>query len=357
MTRKMSVGLGILLIAITAAAQQPRLTNGKIEMHPVSGTLQSTLLQLAGTGEAPVWIGYTVPTGGSKPRLICCFDGSDFKYAGCCAGCRLEGRNNGYFNSDGGTCVGAEPPTSVFVFLRYTGGKLTRVRSMTPDCGIDAGGLTIHWLTDVRPRDSVAMLAGLISLQESSSEVQEMALSSLALHDDPSAEAALEKFVAAGQPERIREKAAFWMASQGGKHSFEVLRKLAREDKDDRFRHHLAFALSISHEPEAQGELIRMAHEDPAGNFRGQALFWLAQKAGRKVEAEISAAIENDPETEVKKKAVFALSQMPDGEGVTKLIEVARKNRNREVRKAAIFWLGQSHDARALAFIEEVLSR
>ena len=68
-------------------------------------------------------------------------------------------------------------------------------------------------------------------------------------------------------------------------------------------------------------------------------------------------AIQNDPDTEVKKKAVFALSQLPKDDGVPKLIEVARTQRNPEVRKQAFFWLGQSGDPRALAFIEQVLTK
>ncbi|HET9791853.1 MAG TPA: HEAT repeat domain-containing protein, partial [Candidatus Angelobacter sp.] len=69
------------------------------------------------------------------------------------------------------------------------------------------------------------------------------------------------------------------------------------------------------------------------------------------------AAIENDPATEVKKKAVFALSQLHDGEGVPLLIGVAKSNKNPAVRKQAMFWLGQSHDPRALAYLEEVLTK
>jgi HEAT repeat protein len=62
-------------------------------------------------------------------------------------------------------------------------------------------------------------------------------------------------------------------------------------------------------------------------------------------------------DADVKEKAVFALSQLPKDEGVPRLIEVARGHRSREVRKKAMFWLGQSDDPRALAFIEDVLTR
>ncbi len=83
----------------------------------------------------------------------------------------------------------------------------------------------------------------------------------------------------------------------------------------------------------------------------------MAQKAGARAAAAITDAIQNDPNTEVKKRAVFALSQLPKDEGVPKLIDIARTQRNPEVRKQAFFWLGQSKDPRAIAFIEQVLTR
>ncbi len=54
---------------------------------------------------------------------------------------------------------------------------------------------------------------------------------------------------------------------------------------------------------------------------------------------------------------MFALTQLPADESTTQLIRVARTNRNPQVRKQALFWLGQSKDPRALAYIEEVLTR
>lgn len=117
------------------------------------------------------------------------------------------------------------------------------------------------------------------------------------------------------------------------------------------------FAISQHEGAEAVNLLIRAAERNPSPHARSQALFWLAQMAGKRAAETITNAIENDPDTEVKKKAVFALSQLPKDEGVPKLIEVAKAQRNPEVRKQAFFWLGQSNDPRALAFIEQVLTK
>ena len=141
----------------------------------------------------------------------------------------------------------------------------------------------------------------------------------------------------------------------------EILERAIKTDQDERFREKVTFAFSQSYsqskEPLALQDLIGMAHNDPSPKVRGQAIFWMAQIGGRKEAEQITAAIDNDPETEVKKKAVFALSQLHDGEGVPLLIGVAKTNKNPAVRKQAMFWLGQSHDPRALAYLEDVLTK
>ena len=117
------------------------------------------------------------------------------------------------------------------------------------------------------------------------------------------------------------------------------------------------FAISQHAGNEATDILIDKAKNDHSTHVREQAIFWLSQRAGAKSAAAIVDAITNDPDTGVKKKAVFALSQLPHDEGVPKLIEVAQTQRNPEVRKQAFFWLGQTHDPRALAYIEDVLTK
>jgi hypothetical protein len=348
-----------MFLAGVASAQQPHVINGKIESASASAGLQAAVRQAAGSGAGPVWVGYAVPITGTRPRTMCCFGSDELRVSGCCGGCRLESDNNNYNSSNDDNCAQDQPQTHALIFLRYSSSQLTRIRVFTPNCGIDASGTTIHWLTDARPRESVAMLTAFADPADNSSsrQIQDSAIFAIAIHDDPSADEALNRFVAAERPEKTRQKAAFWIAAERGKAGFLTLQKLARDDKDDHFRRQLAFDFTVTQEPEAINELIRMAHQDPDGGVRGQALFWMAQKAGKKVAGEISSAIENDPDTDVKKKAVFALTQIPGNEGVPKLIEVARNNRNPEVRKQAMFWLGQSHDPRALAFIEEVLTR
>ena len=289
--------LALMFIAALAAySQQPRVENGRVETRTVAGDLGSTLHSFIASQSSPAWIGYAVPIIPGDRQM-----------------CGWEGQHSSHHLS-------LEGPSTLFVLFRVEQKEVVKIRTTTPDCDIDAGGLAVTWLTQVRADQSVRFLKSLVGQDR----LSDPAIMAIAFHQDASAGRVLEELLAASQPDKVREKAVMWLC-------------VARHDYDP---------------------VVRVAHADASAHVRGQALFWLAQGAQKKLAADtIAGAIANDPETEVKKKAVFALTQMPDGAGVPKLIEVARTNRNTEVRKQALFWLGQSKDPRALDFIEQVLTR
>jgi hypothetical protein len=350
----------VAALPAAAAAQPARLANARLESRAVAGGLEKTFRALEAAQVNPAWVAWSVPTLGV--HHMCCYGSlGDIDSSPCSGRCFLEseGRNVSLWNSDDDECLDRTGSGRALVLIRVEAREPVRLRTFSADCTLDAGGLPVFWLSDVRPSESVALLETFVGDSSLSHKKPgkggEPALSAIALHDDPSADAALEKFAAAGNPESLRKKAFFWLGNSRDRRGYEVLRTLARKEESDEMRRHLTFALSQSKVPEATETLMEMARHDASSSVRGQALFWLAQKAGMKAAATIENAIRNDPETDVKKKAVFALTQMPKDEGIPLLIEVARTNRNPEVRKKAVFWLGQSKDPRALAFIEEVL--
>lgn len=283
--------LALALVALPAAAEQPRLSNGRLEPRSAGAGLEAAVRPLLQATRAPAWLGWSVATDGE--RQMCCWE--SWHDGPCCSGCRLEGK--GTFTSstsDRAEAVRLEGGREMLVLLRAEAGEITKLRTFSPDCALDAGGTTLYWLEGVRPAESVRFLAGILEDKDGSRATQKLAdqaLSALALHAEPA--------------------------------SIDVL--------------------------------IDRARRGEASRVRGQALFWLAQRAGDRAVQAITRALEDDPETEVKKKAVFALSQLPRDEGVPLLIQTARTNKNAAVRKQAFFWLGQSKDPRALAFFEQVL--
>ncbi len=256
--------------------------------------------------------------------------------------------------------VSLEPPTEFLIVARVENGAVMRLRTFTPDCDIDAAGMPLVWLTDVKPDDSVAWLASLVAAAPETGELHDRvakpAIAAIALHNTPAADRALESFTATNRPEWLRSDTAFWLGNARGEEGARLLARIVTDDPSDRVREKATFGLSVSKQPSALRVLVGAARNDKSARVRGQALFWLAHKAGQQAASAITDAITSDPEAAVKKKAVFALSQLPKDEGVPLLIQVARTNKNAEVRKQAMFWLGQSKDPRAVQFFEEVLS-
>ena len=364
----------LVAVAAMAVAQQPSLVNARVERRSASAGLDRQFRAIASAQAEPAWIGYAVPATPGRHQMCCNSYGDDGSDR-CCGRCRLEGGagNNFSVKSDDHPTVKLEASSQVFILFRVENKKVEKIRPFSTDCELDAGGRTVYWFTDVRPEDSVGLLASFVGARgrgpqddesdgdDESWRLTDGALTAIAMHGDTAADAALERFAAAGEPERIREKAAFWLGAGRGRRGYEILDRLVRHDPSDRFREKAVFALFVSKEAKATDTMIDVAGHDSSPHVRGQALFWLAQKASRKTEeskatSAIRQAVENDPETEVKKKAVFALSQLPKDQSVPLLIQVARTNRNTAVRKQAMFWLGQSADSRALAFFEDILT-
>ena len=342
-----------LLTAVPAFAQQPRLSNANVQTRSAASGLERELRSLMSGVSGAAWVGYAAPMIAGEHNMCC--------YSSCCSGCSLEGRRNSESSGSNRDRVRLEGPRTLYVLYRIEQGKVGKIRTFSEDCELDAGGLTLYWLTDVRPGESIALLSNYATSEDREGadgrRLSDAAVSAIAFHNDPEADRALERFVATTQPEALRGRTAFWLGNARGRRGYETLRGMLKNDPSSRVRDKVIFALTQSKEPAALQTIIDAAKGDSSSHVRGQALFWLAQKAGQKASDAISQAIEDDPETDVKKKAVFALSQMPKDEGIPKLIEVARNNRNAEVRKQAMFWLGQSHDARALAFFEQILAK
>ena len=358
MTRH-SINLALALFESAGAAfAQGRITNAKTETRTVSQSLEREVQAVAARGGA-AWVGYRAPMV-AGPRQMCCYDSISSSGGACCGQCRLEG-GSGVTMSQSDSRVSLEPPTEFLVLARVESGAVMRLRTFTPDCDIDASGMPLVWLNDVKPDDSVAWLTTLIAnapeTGEAHDRVAKPALAAIAMHNAAAADRALETFVAVTRAEWLRGDTTFWLGNSRGEAGARLLTRIMTQDPSEKVRDKATFGLSVSKQPAALKALLDAARDDKSARVRGQALFWLAHKAGQQAVAAITGAIDSDPETEVKKKAVFALSQLPKDEGVPMLIQVARTNRNPEVRKQAMFWLGQSKDPRAVKFFEDILAK
>ena len=357
----------ILVTAAAASAQQPRVTNGRLNASPAGSNLDATFRRLVSSQTEPGWIGYMVPAVNRNEGRPCCSgdtwisDGMVFTN-GRLATCGLESTSTTRRSSDQPSTmqnpVRLEGPENIVVLYRVEDKAVQRIRIVSPDCELDAGGRTVQWLDGVNGAESVKLLSTFVSRADVRSDrLTDVAISAMAMHRDDAADAELERLGGRDNPEFVRKKVTFWLGNARGTRGFEAVKKIASNDPSTDVRKSAMFGLSQSSDDQSVPELVRFARNDESPTVRGEALFWLAQKAGQRAAGEITKSIEEDPDTDVKKRAVFALSQLPKDEGVPLLIKVAKENKNPVVRKQAMFWLGQSKDPRALDFFAQVLSK
>jgi len=321
-----------LLAALPLAAQPKLLINAQVDTRSAATGLESQFRALLTTQPQPAWIGYSVPSARGYNL------GCDYVRDG--------------FNQPG--VVHLEPPDHAVILFRVDANAVNRIRTLSPDCEIDAGNVPVHWLTDVQPAQSIALL---VSLMPQRDRLGESPLGAVAQHGDPAADQALERFLGTDQPESVRLRVVSWMGSSRGRHGFDVLKKLIAADPDEKVRERAINSLSNSREPEALDLMISIARGDSNPRMREQAISALGRKGGPQVVSTLSKVIESDSDNQVKRRAVSALNQLPDGEGVPLLIQTVKTTQNAEVRKQAMSTLGNSRDPRAVAFFEEVLKK
>ena len=329
MTRLLCVVVLGAMAALPLAAQPKFIVNAKADTRSAAQGLEREYRSLL-TAQ-PAWFGYEVPA--TRTASLGC----DYR--------------DGY---NGSGTVHLEPPPTAIILFRVEGGAVQRIRSFSPFCDIDVGGLPMHWLTDVQPAQSIALLETFVADRE---RVGDSPVSAISAHSDPSADQALEKFLASNQPQSLRLRAVSSLGAARGRHGFEVLKKLIASDPDERIRERAISAVSSSREPEAMDLLISIARTNPDARMRTQAVSSLNRKSGPKVLETLTAVVENDSDPNVRRRAISSLQSLPDGQGIPSLIQFARSDKNADVRKSAMNSLRDTRDPRALAFFEAVLKQ
>lgn len=323
--------LFLLAAALPLAAQPKLLVNANLDTHSASSGLESAFKPLLTAQPQPAWIGWAVPA-------IRTYNlGCEYVF------------NDGQAPGQG--IVHLEPPDHAIIMIRVDQGAVSRIRDVSPDCEIDAGGVPMHWLTDVQPAQSVALLATLVSEREPGSS---NAMGAIAVHADASADQVLDRLAGAQQPLSIRQRAISLLANQRGHHGFEMVRDLIANDPDERIKERAVLSLGNSKDPGALDLLLETARRNSNPKLRVQALGALARRPEPKILDTLRAAID-DPDVTVQRRAISTLNTLPDGEGVPLLIQVVKTTKNAEVRKQAMNTLQGSRDPRALAFFEDVL--
>jgi hypothetical protein len=255
-----SLALVMTLTAVAAAAQ-PRVTNGDVRSATLGTSLSRDSLDALTGKSGTAWLAYAVPIVAGE-RFIC--DGMSF--------------NGGYRETPGqpGTTLKLEGGRQVWVLYRLDAGRVDRIRIASEDCTLDAGGLTVHWLASVSPRESVAVLASFLTAA-TSKRLADGALTALAFHAEP---AALERLLTTardGATTHLRGQALFWLSQRAGEKAIGAISDAIANDPETDVKKRAVFALSQLPRDEGVTRLIEVARTNTNPAVRKQAMFWLGQ--------------------------------------------------------------------------------
>ena len=153
-----------VLAAAPAGAQTPDVVNGTLESRAATQPVAREIATITSRTSGPAWIGYAVPLNRADRETGCwAFDG-------------FSGRAR----------VGPvklESSESIFVLYRIPDRSVQKVRIASPECPLDAGGLTLYWLTGVRATESIDWLETLAT-GDTTRSLANSATMAIALHAD-----------------------------------------------------------------------------------------------------------------------------------------------------------------------------
>src|SRR3954466_12022000 len=261
----MKRAIWVLAAALPLAAQPKLLVNAQTDTRSAAAGLEREYRTLLGSQPQPAWIGYSVPATRTG-NLGCDYVRDSYATAGV---------------------VHLEPPDHAVILLRVENNALNRIRTLSPNCEIDAGGVAVHWLNDVQPAQSIALLTSLVPEREGGGSG---ALQAIAMHADPAAEAALERFLAPAQPDNIRLRAVSYLAPR----NLDIVKKVIAGDPDSRVRERAVSSLANSRQPAALALLVASAKWDSGPRLRLQAVSGLGRKSGAAVVTTLTSIVEND---------------------------------------------------------------
>jgi hypothetical protein len=247
------VAAALLLWAGTAPAQTPSIVDGTLEPHQASGPLEREFTAMMRDGGA-AWIGYAVR-------------GRERSIGDHCWNARTGARV---------TPVRLEGSSDLYILFRVQDRAVSRIEVASPDCALDVGGLTLHWLTNVSATASLDWLST-FTRGDISRRVANNAVLAIALHGDAAAVDRLVTIARDGTERNVRSTALFWVSQRAGERAAATITNAIENDPDTQVKRQAVFALSQLPRGEGVPRLIDVARSNRNPEVRKQAMFWLGQ--------------------------------------------------------------------------------
>jgi HEAT repeat protein len=255
-----------VLAASAVFAQQPNFVNARMVSRAAQPDVTRAIADIAKAQVEPAWIGYAVPA----------LNNQSFGYNdGWSERCRLEQqRVNPATNAPVQGPIRLEPAPNVMVLIRLQTNAIRRIRTLSADCQVDAGGLQVYWLGDVNAAQSVEFLKTLIANEPR--DHSDNALSAIALHRDAAASAAILDLAKNGAP-RLRPRALVWIARRAESQAAGIITHAIDNDPDVEVKRQAVSALSQLPRDEGVPLLIKLARSHTNPVVRKQAMQRLGQ--------------------------------------------------------------------------------
>lgn len=238
----MTRALWLLILALPAAAQPKLLINAQVSTRSAAAGLEREFRSLLTAQPQPAWVGYTVPSTRTYDL-----------------GCE-------YVSPEGRMAPGVihlEPPMEALILFRVTAGAVERVRALSPYCELDAGGAQVHWLTEVKPAESVALLSGM--------EFTE-AVRAIAVHATPEADAALKGLIGNPAKDNLQRRAAYWLGAARGRGGVDAVQDLLARGAAPAVERQAVEGLAVNRDPAALDLLMQIARKPGDAGVRKQAI-------------------------------------------------------------------------------------
>jgi HEAT repeats len=243
-------GLAALAALAAVWAQAPAIQNAKPEIRSAAGGLENTMRQILASAQTePVWVGYTVPA--------------------------VAGRRETCWTGTYAATVHLEGPKQFYILYRIAEGRIERIRTFSPDCVIDGSDTKFMWLTDVRPAESVAYLAG---LAQGTRYDRDDALTALAVHAATEAVQSLLDFVRNGRTAHIRGRALVWLGQTAPFAVSEpVIRDAIDNARETEVKRQAVAALAQVPRGEGVPLLLQLARSNRNATVQKAAMSWLGR--------------------------------------------------------------------------------
>ncbi len=218
-----------------------------------------------------------------------------------------------------------------------------------PDAGVQEAA--VFWLSQVGSDNAVSALSDILESTDNP-VLQENAIFALSQNLGERAGALLRAYaLSAANPERVREKAIFWLSQNPDYADPAFLMELYSQLNAASLKEHVFITLTQQDDPAAVDWVLERALDTSEQvELRKQALFWAGQHPAIEM-SRLQGLYERLSDREMKEQLIFLYSQRDEAARVDRLIEIIESEEDTELRKRAIFWLGQTGDDRAIEFL------